>query len=1448
MNNIGLLVAVIFGTISLTRCSQTNTSLKKYHFLTVFLFFLFSFVSLAQTETDNLRLYDRFMPVKENNIFKTEGYYNWGSSIVKGKDGKYHLFYSRWKKEYTFAGWLTHSEIAHAVADKPAGPWKYKDIALNGRGKGHWDAITAHNPKVKYFDGKYYLYYIATNMGDKEYTEKDLIATHGKDLADKNRRRLREHQRTGVAVSHSINGPWERRNQPLIEPAGPITTLTVNPAIDKGKDGKYYLIIKGDKPNEKRFIRNQAIAISDSPTGPFKIQEKAVIDDLDTEDVSMWYDTERNRFYAVFHAHDFIGMITSENGIDWEKSNEYVLLPKSIQKEDGVELKPDRMERPFIYREDGKPKVLSLAVKKGEESYTVFVPIKEEPKYPLPNKRQLAWQEAELGVVFHYDLHVFDGKKYGQGNNRIDPVSDYQIFNPEKLDTDQWIKAAKDAGAKFALLTATHETGFALFQSNVNPYSLKSVKWRDGKGDIVADFVASCRKYGIKPGIYLGIRWNSFLGVHDFKASGTGKFKENRQLWYKKMAEGMVKEICTKYGDLFEIWFDGGADHPKNGAPDVLPIVRHYQPNCLFYHNGQLAEARWGGSESGTVNYPNWATFPYKATGAGESAKKNIAKDGFKLLKEGDPNGQFWMPAMSDAPLRGHNGRHEWFWEPGDEAHIFPVKDLVDMYYKSVGRNSTLILGLTPDDKGLLPEADVQRLKEFGDNIRNRFAAPIAIEKGNGNQIFLKLPKETKINHLVIQEEIAKGERVRQYSVEALINGKWKEIATGESIGHKRIQKIAPIKTNQIRLKINASTQEAQIKAFSAYWIAEITTAVWKGFKRYNFKFEERDARLILPDKPLAGNPWIWRARFPDWHTETDSILVAAGFHLAYINTNNKFGSPKAMAVWDNFYKHLTQKYKLQKKVALMGVSRGGLFVYNWAKRHPEKVACIYAEAPVCDFKSWPAGFGKFKGHSETWENLKLEYGFKSDEEAKVYNNNPIENLEALAKAKIPILHTIGLNDKIVPPDENTYVLVNNYIRLGGIATVIPCTEGTQNLEGHHFQIETPERVADFIKYHAFQDKPLDASNYHHTRSGLQNSYIKFEREKKGRVAFLGGSITYNPGWRDSICAYLVKRFPDTEFEFIAAGIPSMGTTPAAFRLQRDVLSQGAVDLLFEEAAVNDSSNGRTSTEQIRAMEGIIRHTRKSNPASDIVMMHFVDPDKMEKYNNSIEPEVITNHNQVATHYNIPTINLAKEVTDRIKNKEFTWEEDFKNLHPSPFGQGIYANSIITFLSKAYDGHLDNEEKIVAHPLEKKLADYSYDAGDLVAIDKANLSEGWRIDPKWNPNDGTNTRANYVNVPMLVSTKSAGNLKLTFKGSTVGIAVAAGPDAGIIEYRIDGNKWHQLDLFTKWSSHLHLPWYYTLSGELEQKEHVLEIRMSKTKNAQREGHVCRIRYFFVNDK
>ena len=439
----------------------------------------------------------------------------------------------------------------------------------------------------------------------------------------------------------------------------------------------------------------------------------------------------------------------------------------------------------------------------------------QNPEIPTPNTAQLAWQQAELGAVFHYDLHVFDGEKYqqnGNSGNRTNPVLDYQQFYPESLDTDQWIKAIKDAGFKFAILTATHETGFALYQSDVNPYCMKALKWQEGKGDIVRDFVNSCRKYGIKPGIYIGIRWNSFFGVYDFKVNGEGDFQKNRQAYYNHMAEGMVTELCTRYGDLFEIWFDGGASHPDLGAPDVLPIVKKYQPNCLFYHNNQLAEARWGGSESGTVPYPCWATFPNPYSHSGDTQKDHL-----QLLKHGDPNGKYWMPAMSDAPLRGYNGRHEWFWEPGDEEHIFPVEHLMEMYRNSVGHNSTLIVGLTPDPRGLLPEPDVQRLKEWGDEIKKQFGSPIAEVSGKGKEIKLNLNEPTLINDIILQEDIKQGERVRKYVIETRENGKWVELGRGEVIGQKRIQKIEPTKVTRLRLRVSEAIAEPIIKSFSIY-------------------------------------------------------------------------------------------------------------------------------------------------------------------------------------------------------------------------------------------------------------------------------------------------------------------------------------------------------------------------------------------------------------------------------------------------------------------------------------------------------------------------------------------------------------------------------------------------------------------------------------------------------
>ncbi len=177
------------------------------------------------------------------------------------------------------------------------------------------------------------------------------------------------------------------------------------------------------------------------------------------------------------------------------------------------------------------------------------------------------------------------------------------------------------------------------------------------------------------------------------------------------------------------------------------------------------------------------------------------------------------MPAMSDAPLRGYNGRHEWFWEPGDEEHVYPLEKLVQMYYRSVGRNSTLILGLTPDPNGLMPAPDVVRLKEFGDEIRRRFRAPVAQGSGEGDTLVLDLKRPQRINHAILMEEITKGERVRAYVLEGLSDGSWCRLAEGSCIGHKHIQQFDDATVTKVRLKITKAVARPLIRNLSIFCV-----------------------------------------------------------------------------------------------------------------------------------------------------------------------------------------------------------------------------------------------------------------------------------------------------------------------------------------------------------------------------------------------------------------------------------------------------------------------------------------------------------------------------------------------------------------------------------------------------------------------------------------------------
>lgn len=243
--------------------------------------------------------------------------------------------------------------------------------------------------------------------------------------------------------------------------------------------------------------------------------------------------------------------------------------------------------------------------------------------------------------------------------------------------------------------------------------------------------------------------------------------------------------------------------------------------------------------------------------------------------------------------------------------------------------------------------------------------------------------------------------------------------------------------------------------------------------------------------------------------------------------------------------------------------------------------------------------------------------------------------------------------------------------------------------------------------------------------------------------------------------------------------------------------------------------------------------------------MYFVDPKKMELYRNSEVPEVIRLHENVAKHYSISSINLAKEVTERIDAGEFSWEQDFKNLHPSAFGQGIYAHSILSFLDKELQ-EFQSKNTILKYKLPQKLDEYCYSSGKLREPSIRKLPEGWEQIKNWVPNDDKRTRFNYVNVPMLTGEFPVEGIEFRFNGNAAGIAVAAGPDAGIIEYKIDRSPWQTQDLFTNWSAQLHLPWYYTLVSGLKNKNHKLKIRLSNKKNKKSTGQKCVIRYFYFN--
>lgn len=601
----------------------------------------------------------------------------------------------------------------------------------------------------------------------------------------------------------------------------------------------------------------------------------------------------------------------------------------------------------------------------------------------------------------------------------------------------------------------------------------------------------------------------------------------------------------------------------------------------------------------------------------------------------------------------------------------------------------------------------------------------------------------------------------------------------------------------------------------------------WKGFDKYSFVFKGRQAIVVTPQKAATGNPWIWRPAFFGAFPSVDEALLKEGWHVAYYDLTHLYGSPRSVHLGKDFFDAMTRNYHLMDKVVVEGFSRGGYFAYNYAARYPETVSALYVDAPVCDITSWPG-----RKNEKLWNDFLTEWNLQDVDVNERFVGNAMNLLPKLANANIPIISVCGAADKVVPFAKNTKPVREAYESLGGIMELVV----KPNCDHHPHSLDDPEPIVDFLK--RYQPGYTQQQRIQH-RGILNNAFTKFIGQKKGCVAFLGGSITEMNGWRDMIMDDLRQRFPETEFQFIEAGISSLGSTPHAFRFADDVLRYGTPDLLFVEAAVNDDTNAFNPDMQIKGMEGIIRHALYANPLTDIVMLHFIYDPFIALHEKGIQPDVIMNHERVANWYGITSINLSEEIASRMRNQEFTWEE-FGGTHPAPLGHKYYVAAINEVFDRTSQ-FLSQHAPVAAHPLPKALDEKCFDQGKHISIEEAKQLHGFHIVPSWNPNDGVATRKQFVNIPMLVADKAGSSFVLDFEGNAIGLFCVSGPQSAKVEYRIDNGPLQSTNTYTQWSGSLYLPFIYMLDTNLSEGKHKLQLRI-----ASGEHTGLRICYFAVN--
>ena len=430
-----------------------------------------------------------------------------------------------------------------------------------------------------------------------------------------------------------------------------------------------------------------------------------------------------------------------------------------------------------------------------------------EFKLVYPTKEQAEWADCELGVIIHMDLETFDWtyKQELWTKEQRDPAT----FAPMQLDTDQWIETVIKMGGKYAVLVAKHCTGFCLWPTEQHDYSIKKSPWKDGKGDIVGDFFKSCKKYGVKPGLYYSASYNGYMGVVNPGTHETDPTPEKQQA-YNEFVIRQLTELWTWYGDVFEIWFDGGCLPVEKGGPDITSLLHKLQPDAVVFQGpeGTKSLLRWVGNERATAaeNCSSIMNFsPQLFDGTVETPDK------------GDTFGDTWCPAESDMPNRDAHKSFlgGWFWRDGEDQNVFSAEHLFDTYLKSVGRNTNMLIGMVIDNRGLSPDKDVEEFTKLGKYIKDAFSVKLA-EGAKIDDMTYQLeipPGSSAASYIVIGEDITQGERVYEYSV----TSGGTVIYEGSIIGHKKIIPIDNLNGGYVKLNISKAKATPVIRFFDIY-------------------------------------------------------------------------------------------------------------------------------------------------------------------------------------------------------------------------------------------------------------------------------------------------------------------------------------------------------------------------------------------------------------------------------------------------------------------------------------------------------------------------------------------------------------------------------------------------------------------------------------------------------